>query len=503
MKKKIFVWIDTNFTQFALCYYLQKEIDADFYAIIDVPDKTRKFYENQNLVNFKKIWFYHDNTLPIKDPDLQYLASFEKKYKIELWKLAINDRIFYHFNDFYNFSKNEILSILENECKFFETVLDEIKPEIIIMHEPYQHHDELFFELSKSKKIPTLAFFYSTLGYRCEISQNVHFADDISNMKPKMKYRNFDELIKYYDSFNLPSRIKKANVDPFGNKFNILTAAIDYLFKTKNSNVKTHYSYFGHSKIRALLNAISGAIKTRSRRNYLDKHLVKNMSLKKKFIYFPLHIEQERSTLIATPFYTNDIEFIKNIAKSIPIDHILYVKEHPAQLTRHWRDKTFYQEIIKIPNVIMIHPDVSSIDLVKNCSMVITKSGTVALEASFYQKPAITCADFDYTLLPSIERLEKMEDLPKLITNSLKKTIESKTLDEYVTFKNENTFEFDGTEFEIRSVKKFFHGGRLADVTITNNKMIEFLNENENELKIFTKAYVEKIHNYLKKNEDN
>jgi len=503
MKKKIFVWIDTNFMQFALCYYLQKEIDADFYAIIDVPDKTRKFYENQNLVNFKKIWFYHDNTLPIKDPDLQYLASFEKKYKIELWKLAINDRIFYHFNDFYNFSKNEILSILENECKFFETVLDEIKPEIIIMHEPYQHHDELFFELSKSKKIPTLAFFYSTLGYRCEISQNVHFADDISNMKPKMKYRNFDELIKYYDSFNLPSRIKKANVDPFGNKFNILTAAIDYLFKTKNSNVKTHYSYFGHSKIRALLNAISGAIKTRSRWNYLDKHLVKNINLKKKFIYFPLHIEQERSTLIATPFYTNDIEFIKNIAKSIPIDHILYVKEHPAQLTRHWRDKTFYQEIIKIPNVIMIHPDVSSIDLVKNCSMVITKSGTVALEASFYQKPAITCADFDYTLLPSIERLEKMEDLPKLITNSLKKTIESKTLDEYVTFKNENTFEFDGTEFEIRSVKKFFHGGRLADVTITNNKMIEFLNENENELKIFTKAYVEKIHNYLKKNEDN
>jgi hypothetical protein len=493
MKKKIFVWIDTNFMQFALCYYLQKEIDADFYAIIDVPDKTRKFYENQNLVNFKKIWFYHDNTLPIKDPDLQYLASFEKKYKIELWKLAINDRIFYHFNDFYNFSKNEILSILENECKFFETVLDEIKPEIIIMHEPYQHHDELFFELSKSKKIPTLAFFYSTLGYRCEISQNVHFADDISNMKPKMKYRNFDELIKYYDSFNLPSRIKKANVDPFGNKFNILTAAIDYLFKTKNSNVKTHYSYFGHSKIRALLNAISGAIKTRSRWNYLDKHLVKNINLKKKFIYFPLHIEQERSTLIATPFYTNDIEFIKNIAKSIPIDHILYVKEHPAQLTRHWRDKTFYQEIIKIPNVIMIHPDVSSIDLVKNCSMVITKSGTVALEASFYQKPAITCADFDYTLLPSIERLEKMEDLPKLITNSLKKTIESKTLDEYVTFKNENTFEFDGTEFEIRSVKKFFHGGRLADVTITNNKMIEFLNENENELKTFTKAYVEKI----------
>ena len=48
-----------------------------------------------------------------------------------------------------NFSKNEILSILENECKFFESVLNEVKPNYAIMHEPYQHHDELFFEICK------------------------------------------------------------------------------------------------------------------------------------------------------------------------------------------------------------------------------------------------------------------------------------------------------------------------------------------------------------------
>jgi len=499
MRDKIIVWLDSNLMQFSMCYYLQKEIDADFFAIIDVTDKTRTFFEKQNLVNFKKIWFYHDNTLPIKNPDLDYLLSFEKKYDIQLWKLAINDRIFHDFNDFHNFSKNEILSILENECKFFESVLTEVQPNYVIMHEPYQHQDELFFELSKSKKIPTLAFFFSTLGYKCEISQNVHYADDISNMKKKVDHRNFDELRKYYDSLNLSNKIKKANIDPFGNKTNILTAAIDYIFKTKNNNTKTHYSYFGHSKIKAILNAISNSIKTKRRWEYLDKHLTKNINLNKKFIYFPLHIEQERSTLIATPFYTNDIEFIKNIAKSIPIDHLLYVKEHPAQLTRHWRDKKIYQAISNIPNVIMVHPFESSIDMIKNCSMVITKSGTAALEASFYEKPAITCADFDYVLLPSVERLEKIEDLPKLISSSLKKKIDFKTLDEYVTFKNENTFEFNGTEFDINSVKKFFHGGRLADVTITENKMKEFLSENEVKLELFAKEYAKKIKFFKKK----
>ena len=78
MKKKIIVWIDNNFMQFCLCYYLQKTMDVDFYAIIDVPHNTRSFFEEQDIVKFKKVWYYHDHTLPIKNPDLQYLNLFEK-----------------------------------------------------------------------------------------------------------------------------------------------------------------------------------------------------------------------------------------------------------------------------------------------------------------------------------------------------------------------------------------------------------------------------------------
>ena len=220
-------------------------------------------------------------------------------------------------------------------------------------------------------------------------------------------------------------------------------------------------------------------------------------------MYYPLHIEQERSTLIATPFYTNDIEFVRNIAKSLPIEYVLYVKEHPSQITRHWRDKKFYQELNKIPNVTVIHPHTSSLDLIKNCSLVITLSGTAALEAAFYEKPAITCSNFDYTILPSIERLKSIEDLPQLIQHSLEKKMDSKSLDEYVSFKENNTFEFNNANFEIKSSEKFFHGGRFADVNITNDKMIEFLDENKKSLTLFAHAYAQKIHNYLKKNEDN
>jgi hypothetical protein len=80
--------------------------------------------------------------------------------------------------------------------------------------------------------------------------------------------------------------------------------------------------------------------------------------------------------------------------------------------------------------------------------------------------------------------------------------MDSKSLDEYVSFKENNTFEFDGANFRIKSAKKFFHGGRFTDVSITNDKMIEFLDENEEKLKVFAKEYAKKIQ-FLKKKTNN
>ena len=61
---------------------------------------------------------------------------------------------------------------------------------------------------------------------------------------------------------------------------------------------------------------------------------------------------------------------------------------------------------------------------------------------------------------------------------------------------------FDGTDFDIKYVKKFFHGGRLADVDITNDKMVEFLDENKDSLRVFAKAYAHKIDIFEEKVKD-
>ena len=67
-------------------------------------------------------------------------------------------------------------------------------------------------------------------------------------------------------------------------------------------------------------------------------------------------MEPERTLLIDAPFHTNQLDIIKNLAKSIPINYKLFVKEHPSMAHREWRDVSFYKEILSLPNVVLIHP---------------------------------------------------------------------------------------------------------------------------------------------------
>ena len=54
----------------------------------------------------------------------------------------------------------------------------------------------------------------------------------------------------------------------------------------------------------------------------------------------------ERYLLIDSPFYTNQIEVIRHVAKSIPINYLLYIKENPSNVTRDWRSVEEYKEYI-------------------------------------------------------------------------------------------------------------------------------------------------------------
>ena len=138
-----------------------------------------------------------------------------------------------------------------------------------------------------------------------------------------------------------------------------------------------------------------------------------------KFLYYPLSSEPEARILTASPFYTNQLVLIENIAKSLPIDFVLYVKEHPVQKLKFWRPISDYKKIIDIPNVRLVHPSVNNLDLIPQSHGVIAISGGTAFEAIFHKKPVILFGDEYYDVLPMVTKIKTFNTLPLEIKNAL------------------------------------------------------------------------------------
>ena len=499
MNDKIIFWLNANMLFFGLAHNLQKTHDCELYAVIDITNRTKKFFEEQNLVNFQKIWFLHDHIQKTYKIDIDYLRNFEKKYSINLWQLGFNERIFYQHNEFYKFTQDEILSILEKECKLYESILDEIQPDFLITSETALHQQHLFYEICRKRGIKVLMLNQSKFAYKCIISQELHKLDSMPALsKIPSKKRTFDELLNVLTSTDNTKQLQLYSKN-FGNsKSSKLKAVSEYIFKSDNSNTETHFSYYGRSKFKVLVDYLIKSRKATTRKSFIDKYLEYEIYDNEQFVLFTLHQEPERTLLIAAPFYTNQLEVIRHIAKSLPPGYKLYVKEHFSQLLREWREISYYKEIIEIPNVRLYHPSANIEPLIQKSSLVISIGGTTSFEAAFYQKPSIIMADLGFAILPSVQKLNSLEELPLMIRHGLETKVNSDDLDKYLSILDEHSFDFDLKGYESNEANSFRYGGNYHDTIITNEQMKSFLDENQNLFDMLTNQHIKKL-NYFKK----
>ncbi len=491
---KIIFWIDAALIHFGIAKYLQDNFECDLYSIIDITNKPKNFFEKQQIVKFQKTWYYHDYFKNLEKPDLNYLSIFEKKYNLNLWEMLSNDRIFIKYNENYKFTENEILSILEKECKLFESILDEIKPDFLIIHETALRHQHLFHQMCKIRGVKTLMLNFANFGQRSYISQEFHRLDYLENLENlKNNHRSFNDLENLLKSDKASKRIMNYYNKYRHSKIDKLKAASYFLFKP-DINAKSHYSYYGRTKIGVLIKEIIYSLKTMYRESFVNKNLSFDIDTKEHFIFFPLHQEPERSLLISSPFINDQIEVIKLISKSLPIDYKLYVKEHPTQgKGRGWRPISIYKKMMEIPNVRLIHPSVDSHKIFPQCALVTSISGTSCFEAAFYQKPSIVFSNEGFTILPSIYQIKSPEELPNMIKSALETNVKVSDLDKYVTFLEENSFTFDYPDLEASYHNWFYFGGNLVDVEISIEKMESFLKEKKIAFEQLAFEHIKKI----------
>ncbi|MGB6785768.1 MAG: hypothetical protein WBE60_07810 [Nitrosotalea sp.] len=504
MRDKILFWIDEDFIHYGISKYLQDNYDCDLFSVVDLLDKPKKFFEKQQLVKFQKAWYY-DEHLPSDNekPDLAYLKSFEEKYGISLSRMIYLDRMFSLHNKFYKVKNDQILSLIERACRFCEDVLDELKPNFFITKMTNMHHNHLFYETCKARGIHVLMLVPDKFERRCMISKESNKFDLNPNSTDISKTRTISELQDFVKKYSSQKQTKKGitNFQAYTKK-KILTWILKFLF-SKSENFTDHFNRYGQTKIRILMNAASNILQRKIRSSFIDRNFITKIDETTPFIYYPLHYEPERLYLIDVPHYDNQIYEIKNIAKSLPIGYKLLVKEHPAMVLLNWRDVQYYKQIMDLPNVQLVHPSISTDEIIAKCSLVISIAGSAGLESAFYKKPSIVFSDVIYSTFPFTYRLKSIEELSQAIRLSLEREVNLSDLDRYLNILEQNSFEFDIVEIQSGFNNWFYGGGVLTDVEIAIPKMISFLENYKSSFDKLGFEHVKKIKQYNETNQKN
>jgi len=135
------------------------------------------------------------------------------------------------------------------------------------------------------------------------------------------------------------------------------------------------------------------------------------------YAYYSLSLEPELNLLFYSPFASDQINNIKQLARALPVHFKLYVKEHPHMYGN--RTRKFYKEIKKMPNVKLINPKINSFSIIKKAKLVATVNGTAGWEAAFFKKPVITFGAAFYNSLSTVKYCTSAHELAGIVKQQL------------------------------------------------------------------------------------
>jgi len=137
------------------------------------------------------------------------------------------------------------------------------------------------------------------------------------------------------------------------------------------------------------------------------KNMCQTISFDKKYLYFPLHYQPERTSSPEGDIYVDQWLVINMISCLLPKGWNLYVKEHPSQFmfgrgAFMGRTIDFYKDINKFKNVKVVDSNFNPFKLIDNAKAVVTLTGSSGLEAILRGTPALVFGYAWYRNCPGV-----------------------------------------------------------------------------------------------------
>jgi hypothetical protein len=371
--------------------------------------------------------------------DRNYINNIENKYTNfsilnEQFLSEMTLLPYYHDRSYYKFvDYNRILLYVQIYYKYIEDIFLNKKPDMILDCEVDFFGRSVLLEVATAFNVPYISLDHTRInGYV--------LPTNVLSKRINSHIRSF-----YQEYLNNPYLEKETNLIKFADEVQKTMGDIPIIFEKDFAKLKfdayrmlkelvvhsaifiKNFSFerFVLNRIKGITSPICGDIIGKLvftyayyfRRFYLHYfNVFSQVDLKSiNYIYVPLHVIPESSTTILSPIYINELFIIESLSKSIKTDQFIVVKEHWSMIG--FRPLSFYAKIKRLPNVILIDPKLKKMpkDYIGNADLIVTISGSAALEAAMMGKNSLVFSDVIYSLLSSVKKIHIDINLKNII----------------------------------------------------------------------------------------
>ena len=219
----------------------------------------------------------------------------------------------------------------------------------------------------------------------------------------------------------------------------------------------------------------------------LDKSFGRLPDDGQKYLYFPLYNIPEYSSNFQSTMWLNIVSAVEALSKSIPGDWIIVLKEHPTGLEHNYRQKDFYHQLSRIPNVEFAPPLTNGNNLIKNAELVFVTVGTSGWEAILQGIPVLSPIKFFWDCMDLSHRSSDLESLHEDIKKAVEKNnkVSASEREKRITFYLEallsNSFPISDPE-----VFQYYHEGTQEQYYKQGQELAEGF------IEYFEKTYIHK-----------
>jgi hypothetical protein len=160
------------------------------------------------------------------------------------------------------------------------------------------------------------------------------------------------------------------------------------------------------------------AKETRIRHSY-DTYVKKIDLNNKKFVYFPLHYQPERTTNPEGGEYYDQFQALAKLRSILEDDVGIYIKEHPSQFWPNRsggcaRNEDYYRNLNAIDGICFVDTAHDAFELIDNSLFVATITGTVGVESVARGKPVLVFGNPWYKGMPGSVHIDEIHDAVSL-----------------------------------------------------------------------------------------